>query len=102
MKGCYRDLHDTHMIDAPVNPQTGHPFTPSRQLCATWAVSAWERVPETLVVSFVIVMCSTKASVGSHCMLILHNDCIVAHVYWLSKFTHVEKHAQCVNIPPFR
>ena len=49
MKGFYRDSHDTHMIDAPANPSTGHPFIPSRQLCATWVVSAWERVPEALV-----------------------------------------------------
>ena len=34
----------------PVNPVvTGHPFVPSRQLCVTWVVSAWERVPEALV-----------------------------------------------------
>ena len=37
------------MIDAHVNPLTGHPFVPSRQLCASWVVSAWERVPESLV-----------------------------------------------------
>ena len=49
MKGFYRDLCDTHMINAPVNPSTGHPLIPSRQLCATWVVSAWERVPEALV-----------------------------------------------------
>ena len=48
-KGYYRDLHDTYMLNAPGNPVTGHPFTPSRQLCATWLVAAWERVPEDLV-----------------------------------------------------
>ena len=37
------------MLNAPVNPATGHPFVPSRQLCAIWVVSAWERVPEALV-----------------------------------------------------
>ena len=49
MKGCYRDLYDTYMLNAPVNPVTGHPFVPSHQLCAAWVVSAWERVPEALV-----------------------------------------------------
>ena len=49
MKGYYRDLYDIHMINAPVHPSTGHPFVPSRQLCATWIVKAWERVPEALV-----------------------------------------------------
>ena len=49
MRGIYRDLYDTHMINAPVNPFTGHPFIPSCQLCATCIVSAWERVPEALV-----------------------------------------------------
>ena len=39
----------THMLNAPANPTTGHPFVPSRQLCAIWVVSAWERVPEALV-----------------------------------------------------
>ena len=37
------------MLNAPVNPTTGHLFFPSHQLCATWVVSAWERVPEALV-----------------------------------------------------
>ena len=37
------------MLNAPGNPVTGHPFAPSRQLCATWVVAAWERVPEELV-----------------------------------------------------
>ena len=49
MKDFYRDLYDTYMVNAPANPLTGHPFIPSRQLCATWVVSAWERVPEALV-----------------------------------------------------
>ena len=49
IKGFYRDLYDTHMINAPVNPSTGHPLILSHQLCATWVVSTWERVPEALV-----------------------------------------------------
>ena len=48
-KGYCRDLHDACMLNAPGDPVTGHPFMPSRQLCATWVVAAWERVPEDLV-----------------------------------------------------
>ena len=29
MKGFYRDLCDTHMINTPVNPSTEYPFIPS-------------------------------------------------------------------------
>ena len=49
MKGYYRDLYDTYMIDAPINPSIEHPFIPSHQLCAIWVVNAWKQVPEALV-----------------------------------------------------
>ena len=34
------------MLDAPVNPASGHPLIPSRQLCAIWVAKAWDIVPE--------------------------------------------------------
>ena len=37
------------MLNAPVNPVSGHTFVPCRQICATWVFSAWERVAEALV-----------------------------------------------------
>ena len=49
MKGCYRDFYDIHMLSSPVNPRTGHPMMPSRQLCATWEAEAWDKVPESLI-----------------------------------------------------
>ena len=47
-KGFYRDLYDDYMLTAPTN-EKGHPLIPSRQLCATWVVQAWEKVPEELI-----------------------------------------------------
>ena len=47
MKGCCRDLHGICMLTSPVNPRTGHPMMPSHQLCATWVVEAWDKVPES-------------------------------------------------------
>ena len=49
MKGFYKVLCDTHMINTPVNLLTGYPFILSRQLCVTWVVSTWEQVPKALV-----------------------------------------------------
>ena len=37
------------MLDAPVNPASGHPLIPSCQLCTTWVAKAWDNVPETLI-----------------------------------------------------
>ena len=45
-KGHYRSYYDLRIIDAPMNPTTGHPLIPSRQLCAIWLAKAWEQVPE--------------------------------------------------------
>ena len=47
MKGCHRDFHDIHMLTAPINTRTGHPLTPSRQLCAAWVVHVRDKVPES-------------------------------------------------------
>ena len=32
-------------MNAPTNPKTGHPLTPSCQLLAQWIVKAWANVP---------------------------------------------------------
>ena len=47
-KGYLRELYDIYAITAPINPTTGAPYPPSRQLIASWIVEAWERVPEEL------------------------------------------------------
>ena len=44
MKRHCRNFYNVHMIDATVNPY-GNPIVPSRQLCATWVVQAWDMVP---------------------------------------------------------
>ena len=46
MKECHRDFYDIHMLTTPINPRTGHSLRPSRQLCATWVVEVWDKVPE--------------------------------------------------------
>ena len=46
-KGAYKDLYDSYMLTAPT--RNGHPITPSRQLCAKWAVHAWDAIPESLI-----------------------------------------------------
>ena len=35
-------------LQCPVNDK-GHQITPSRQLCATWVVNAWEKVRPELI-----------------------------------------------------
>ena len=47
-KGHFRDLFQQWSLTAPTN-EKGHPKAPSRQLLATWAVEAWNMVPEELV-----------------------------------------------------
>ena len=47
-KGYFRDSFQQWSLTAPTNDK-GHPKAPSRQLLATWAVEAWEKVPEELV-----------------------------------------------------
>ena len=46
-KSLYRDEYDNYMLTAPTRNE--HPITPSRQLCATWVVKAWEQIPEALI-----------------------------------------------------
>ena len=47
-KGFHRELHEWHLLNAPENDK-GQPISPSRQLCAQWAVEAWDEAPEELV-----------------------------------------------------
>ena len=49
MKVYHRDDRESHRLTASTNPITRHPFMPSRQLCTTWAVEAWDKVPESLI-----------------------------------------------------
>lgn len=48
LKGYFRDDYDDYMLTCPVN-SNGHLITPSRQLCATWVVNAWEKVSPELI-----------------------------------------------------
>ena len=48
-KGFFRDLFEEWSLNAPTNPNTGHPLAPSRQLLAHWIVKAWAKVPKELV-----------------------------------------------------
>ena len=36
-------------MNALINPKTGHPLAPYRQLRAQWIVNAWAKVPKELV-----------------------------------------------------
>ena len=36
-------------MNAPTNPNNGHPLAPYRQLLAQWIVKAWAKVPKELV-----------------------------------------------------
>ena len=36
-------------MNAPANPNNGHPLAPSRRLLAQWIVKAWAKVPKELV-----------------------------------------------------
>ena len=36
-KGLFRDLFEEWLLNAPNNPNTGHPLAPSRQLLAQWS-----------------------------------------------------------------
>ena len=45
-KGFFRDLFGEWSLNAPTNPNTGHPLAPSRQLLAQWIVKAWYKVPK--------------------------------------------------------
>ena len=47
-KGHLRDCYDQWSLTAPINPQTGAPFPPTRQQCAQWVVTAWDKIPEEL------------------------------------------------------
>ena len=48
-KGFFRDLFEEWSLNAPNNPKTGHPLSPSCQLLAQWIVKAWAKVPKELV-----------------------------------------------------
>lgn len=48
-KSFYRDEYDMYLLTAPVNPKTGNPLPPPRQLIAQWVVKAFNKVPEELV-----------------------------------------------------
>ena len=43
-----RELYEMFALTAPVNPPTGAPCPPSSQKISTWAVEAWDQVPEEL------------------------------------------------------
>ena len=47
-KVLYRDYYDYYMLSVPSNYR-GHPISPTRQICATWVVKAWNKVPEELL-----------------------------------------------------
>ena len=49
IKGFCRDLHDTCILNASVNPISSYSFSLSCQFYITWIVSIWERVPVVLV-----------------------------------------------------
>ena len=49
VKGYYKDSYDQYSLTAPTNPSTGHPIPPSRQLCATWVVEAFDKLPTELI-----------------------------------------------------
>ena len=49
VKGKFRDMFDEWSLNAPINPRTGHPIAPSRQLLAQWVVDAWESIPEEMI-----------------------------------------------------
>ena len=42
----FRDLFEEWSLNAPTNPNTGHPLAPSCQLLAQWIVKAWDKVPK--------------------------------------------------------
>jgi hypothetical protein len=44
-----REHYDSYALTAPVNDK-GAMIAPSRQLVASWVVSAWDRIPSALVV----------------------------------------------------
>ena len=48
-KGFFRDLFKEWSLNAPTNPETGHPLAPYRQLLAQWIVKAWAKFPKELV-----------------------------------------------------
>ena len=47
-KANLRDCYDQWSLTAPVNPNSGAPYPPTRQMVANWVVQAWEKVPEEL------------------------------------------------------
>ena len=49
VKGYYKDSYDEYTLNARTNPSTGHPVPPTRQLCATWVVDAFDKIPTDLI-----------------------------------------------------
>ena len=45
-KGFFHDFFKEWPLNAPTNPNTGHPLAPSRQLLAQWIVKAGVKVPK--------------------------------------------------------
>ena len=50
-KGFFRDLFKEWSLNAPINPNTGHLLSPSRQLLAQCIVKAWAKVQNNLFVN---------------------------------------------------
>ena len=48
-KVFFRDLSEEWSLNAPTNPNSGHPLAPYCQLHAQWIVKAWYKVPKELV-----------------------------------------------------
>ena len=48
-KGFFRDFFEEWSLNAPTNPNTGHPLAPSRQLLEQWIVKAWAKIQKELV-----------------------------------------------------
>ena len=47
-KGYNREFYDTWALTATINEDTEAHLPPSRQLCASWVIDAWDNVPEEL------------------------------------------------------
>ena len=50
-KGLFRDLFKEWSLNAPNNPETGHPMAPSCQLLAQWIAKVWAKVPKENVLN---------------------------------------------------
>ena len=48
-KGFFQDLFEEWSLNAPTNPDTGHPLAPSCKHISQWIFKAWAEVPKELV-----------------------------------------------------